>query len=56
MARMPLKEVDSVEVTTLVDNSIDILMAGSETARRFPLTPDVLRRPIHRSQCCSTPA
>ncbi len=35
---MPL-EVDEVRVTTVVDNSIDILMASGEVAHRYLLGP-----------------
>jgi hypothetical protein len=36
-ASLPLHEVDQVEILTVLDNSLDLLMAGSETARRVPL-------------------
>ena len=35
-----LQPVDAVEVTLVVDNFVDILMAGAEGARRFPLAYD----------------
>ncbi len=35
-----LEPVDAVDVTILVDNSIDLLMLGSETVRRAPLAYD----------------
>jgi 7,8-dihydropterin-6-yl-methyl-4-(beta-D-ribofuranosyl)aminobenzene 5'-phosphate synthase len=43
-----LPEVDSAKVKIVVDNSLDLLMAGSEAARRFPMRPDsfVNRLPI----------
>lgn len=44
MATMPLKEVDKVEILTVLDNTIDILMAGTPHAKRFPLAPDALTR------------
>ena len=44
MAIMPLKEVDQVEILTILDNNIDLLMAGTEQAQRFPLPPDVWTR------------
>ena len=44
MARMPLKEVDKVEILSLVDNTIDILMAGTPQAKRFPIRSDALTR------------
>lgn len=44
MATMPLKEVEKVEILTILDNTIDILMAGTEQVKRLPLPPDVLTR------------
>ncbi|MBP1686536.1 MAG: beta-lactamase domain protein [Deltaproteobacteria bacterium] len=41
---MPLKEVDSVEILTLLDNSIDLLLSSTECVRRLPLPPDALTR------------
>jgi 7,8-dihydropterin-6-yl-methyl-4-(beta-D-ribofuranosyl)aminobenzene 5'-phosphate synthase len=35
-----LEPVDAVEVTLVVDNFVDILMAGAEGVRRFPLAYD----------------
>jgi 7,8-dihydropterin-6-yl-methyl-4-(beta-D-ribofuranosyl)aminobenzene 5'-phosphate synthase len=32
-------EVDEVKITTVMDNNIDVLMASTEVARRFPLGP-----------------
>jgi 7,8-dihydropterin-6-yl-methyl-4-(beta-D-ribofuranosyl)aminobenzene 5'-phosphate synthase len=40
-ATIPLLEVDEAQVTIIIDNSIDVLMAGSEVARRFPLRSDM---------------
>ncbi len=39
-----LRPIDSLDVTILVDNSIDILMAGSERVKRAPLVPDWTER------------
>ncbi|HEV7465957.1 MAG TPA: MBL fold metallo-hydrolase, partial [Candidatus Dormibacteraeota bacterium] len=39
-----LRRVDAVEVTVIVDNQVDILMASQEGVRRFPLAFDVLDR------------
>jgi 7,8-dihydropterin-6-yl-methyl-4-(beta-D-ribofuranosyl)aminobenzene 5'-phosphate synthase len=39
-----LPEVDEVQVTTITDNSLDILMASSAVARRFPLQQDLFDR------------
>ena len=36
-----LQPVDSAEVTVVVDNSIDILMASTDVARRVPLGPSL---------------
>ena len=36
-----LQPVDAVEVTLVVDNYVDILMAGAEGVRRFPLAYDL---------------
>lgn len=44
MATMPLREVDKVEILTVLDNTIDMLMAGTPQAKRFPLPPDALTR------------
>jgi 7,8-dihydropterin-6-yl-methyl-4-(beta-D-ribofuranosyl)aminobenzene 5'-phosphate synthase len=38
--RVQLQSVDAVDVTILVDNSIDLLMPSTETARRPPLLWD----------------
>jgi 7,8-dihydropterin-6-yl-methyl-4-(beta-D-ribofuranosyl)aminobenzene 5'-phosphate synthase len=38
---IPLPTVDEVKITLVIDNSIDLLMAGSEVAQRFPLMPDL---------------
>ena len=44
MATMSLREVDKVEILTVLDNAIDLLMAGTEQVKRFPLLPDALTR------------
>jgi hypothetical protein len=44
MAGMPLREADKVEILTLVHNAIDILMADTPQAKRFPLRCDALTR------------
>jgi 7,8-dihydropterin-6-yl-methyl-4-(beta-D-ribofuranosyl)aminobenzene 5'-phosphate synthase len=38
--------VDEVKVTLVMDNSIDLLLPGSEIARRFPITPAMFQKPI----------
>jgi 7,8-dihydropterin-6-yl-methyl-4-(beta-D-ribofuranosyl)aminobenzene 5'-phosphate synthase len=40
-----LPEVDDVQIMTIMDNSIDVLMAGNEVARRLPLGPNPFDRP-----------
>lgn len=40
-----LREVDEVKITIVMDNSIDVLMAGNEVARRLPLGPNPFERP-----------
>ncbi len=42
MAAMPLKEADKVEVLTILDNTVDMLMPSTEQSKRFPLPPDPL--------------
>ena len=44
MATMPLREIDKVEIFTVSDNSIDMLMASTPQVRRLPLLPDALTR------------
>jgi 7,8-dihydropterin-6-yl-methyl-4-(beta-D-ribofuranosyl)aminobenzene 5'-phosphate synthase len=41
---MPLKQVDKVEILTILDNTIDLLMTGTEQVKRLPLPPDALTR------------
>jgi 7,8-dihydropterin-6-yl-methyl-4-(beta-D-ribofuranosyl)aminobenzene 5'-phosphate synthase len=44
---IPLPEVDAVQITTLMDNSIDVLMAGSSVAQRWKQGPHPFdRQPI----------
>src|SRR5579859_361898 len=40
-----LSAVDAVEITLVMDNAIDLLMAGSAVARRLPLGPNPFDRP-----------
>ena len=44
MSTMPLTEVDSVEILTVLDNTIDLLLPGSETVKRLPLPPNAFAR------------
>jgi 7,8-dihydropterin-6-yl-methyl-4-(beta-D-ribofuranosyl)aminobenzene 5'-phosphate synthase len=41
-----LLEVDSVQVTVVMDNTIDMLMSPTEVAKRFPMRSNPLERPI----------
>ena len=41
---MPLKEVDRVDILTVLDNTIDVLLASTEQVKRMPLPPNVLTR------------
>src|SRR5579859_3748306 len=43
-AALDLPEVDEVQITLIMDNSVDVLMAGSEVARRFPVRRDLFER------------
>ncbi|MBW1999214.1 MAG: MBL fold metallo-hydrolase [Deltaproteobacteria bacterium] len=38
ISRLPLKEVDRVDILTLMDNYVDVLLAGNETVTRPPLS------------------
>jgi hypothetical protein len=40
MATMPLKEIDKIEILTILDNTIDLLLAGSDKVKRLPLPTD----------------
>ena len=44
MNAVALEPVDAVEVTIVVDNFVDILMAGQEGVRRWPTPPDLFER------------
>lgn len=41
-----LTEVDDVRITLVTDNSIDMLMASTDVARRLPLGPNPFDRPV----------
>lgn len=45
-ASIPLLEVDEAQITIIMDNSIDVLMAGSDVARRYPLRSDLFERAL----------
>ncbi len=40
-----LPAVDAVQIKLIMDNAIDLLMAGSDVARRLPLGPNPFERP-----------
>ncbi len=44
MATMPLKEVDTVEILTILDNTIDMLLPDVGQAKRLPRTSDAMTR------------
>jgi 7,8-dihydropterin-6-yl-methyl-4-(beta-D-ribofuranosyl)aminobenzene 5'-phosphate synthase len=44
MTTMPLKAVDKVEILTILDNTIDMLLADTDKAKRPPRRPDALSR------------
>lgn len=43
---MPLKEVEKAEITCLVDNTVDVLLANTEVAHRPSLGNDWYERPL----------
>ncbi len=45
-----LPAVDGVEITTIMDNSLDVLMASTPVARRFPLQRDFFTREQLRAE------
>lgn len=46
MAAVALHEADSVEILTVVDNTIDMMLAGTPNAKRFPLRPDAVTQDV----------
>jgi 7,8-dihydropterin-6-yl-methyl-4-(beta-D-ribofuranosyl)aminobenzene 5'-phosphate synthase len=42
--KISLPKVDEVKITVVMDNSIDLLMASSDVAKRFPLAPNQFER------------
>jgi hypothetical protein len=44
-----LPAVDEVQVTIIVDNSLDILMASTDVARRFPQLPNTVSQRLSES-------
>src|SRR5262249_55793388 len=45
-----LPEVDELRLSIVVDNSLDLLMAGTEVARRLPLRTDAFERLTPRAE------
>jgi 7,8-dihydropterin-6-yl-methyl-4-(beta-D-ribofuranosyl)aminobenzene 5'-phosphate synthase len=41
-----LPEVDEAKITLIMDNSVDLLVASTDVARRFPLGPNPFDRPL----------
>jgi len=50
MAEVSLKPADRVEILSIMDNSIDVLMAGTPIAHRVPRGPDSHLRPQLRAE------
>lgn len=50
MKTMALPEVDEAKITIIMDNSIDVLMAGTEVAKRMPLGPNPFERTTPRAE------
>lgn len=44
MATMPITEVDKVEILTILDNTIDLLLAGNDKVKRLPVPPNAFER------------
>ncbi len=50
MAEISLKPVDRVEVLSIMDNFVDVLMSSTPVAKRAPLRPDAHSRPKLRAE------
>ncbi len=50
MSEVNLKPVDRVEILSIMDNSIDVLMAGTPIAKRAARAPDANSRPQLRAE------
>lgn len=50
MAGVPLKPVDRVEILSVMDNSIDVLMGSTPVAKRMPRARDAHTRPQLRAE------
>ena len=44
MPAMPLKEADKVEILTILDNTIDLLLPDGDKVKRLPRSPDAMTR------------
>ncbi|HKV59472.1 MAG TPA: MBL fold metallo-hydrolase, partial [Ktedonobacteraceae bacterium] len=47
---LALPAVDGVEITTIMDNSFDLLMASTAVAHRYPVQKDTFTRPQLRAE------
>lgn len=50
MSIIPLKPIDGVEVLSIIDNSIDVLMGNTQVARRAQRARDAFSRPQLRAE------
>ena len=50
MAEIPLNPVDRVEILSVMDNSIDVLMAGTPIAKRAPFSRDKFPQPLSKRE------
>lgn len=50
MSIIPLKPIDGVEVLSIIDNSIDVLMGNTQVARRVQRARDAFSRPQLRAE------
>ncbi|MBI4526792.1 MAG: MBL fold metallo-hydrolase [Deltaproteobacteria bacterium] len=50
MEHISLQPVDQVEILSVMDNTIDMLMASTPVARRAPLLRDTFSRPRLRAE------
>ncbi len=50
MTKLSLNPVDRVEILSIMDNSVDVLMASTPIAQRAPRQPDFHLRPHLRAE------
>src|SRR5439155_19347821 len=50
MATISLKPIDRVEILSIMDNSVDVLMSSTPVAQRAPRSLDSLSRPQLRAE------